>query len=203
LKSIKFAKGNHDSSVLRRERDRGFVGVVVCLSAEIAAGGSTQSSSSSIGEWVSATGATVATEPIGNTAGNINDEALVRPDRGAGGCGGNVVNASSSSSTSASSPASVSHSSSSSSLMLMKLCWRGFRAMRPETREIPSRHARALLRSALRRREVRTEVVFDEKEMKECCKVRGDVGRETDEIGEIDGDRGDAKDGANENGGAE
>jgi len=75
--------------------------------------------------------------------------------------------------------------------------------MRPETREIPSRHARALLRSALRRREVRTEVVFDEKEMKECCKVRGDVGRETDEIGEIDGDRGDAKDGANENGGAE
>ena len=162
--SLKSRKLNQDSNVLRRERDReGFDGLV-CLSTEIAAGGSTQSSSSSIGERDSAT---VATFPIGSEAGNTLDEALVRVDRAGGGGGGSDVKISLSSSTSASSPASVSAFSSSSSLILMKFCWREFLGMRPGRRESPSRHARALERSALRLREVRTEVVFDEKDMKE------------------------------------
>lgn len=167
LKSMKFARGgNHDSNVLRRERARGFDGIV-CLSAEIAAGGSTQSSSSSIGECISVT---VTTFPIVSESGNTNDDTLLRADRGAGGCGGSDVNASPSSSTSASAPvASVSASSSSSSLMLMKFCWREFRGMRPGTQESPSRHARALERSALRLRDERTEVVLDEKDMNERC----------------------------------
>jgi hypothetical protein len=87
---------------------------------------------------------------------------------------------------------SIAPSSSSSSLMLMKFCWRDFRGMRPGTRESPSRHARALERSALRLRAVRTEVVFDEKEMNDvCCRARREVGRETGERGERDGDGGD------------
>jgi hypothetical protein len=167
LKSMKFARGgNQDSNVLRRERARGFEGLV-CLSAEIAAGGSTQSSSSSIGERKSVT---VTMFPIVSESGSTNDDTLVRVDRGAGGCDGSDVNASPSSSTSASAPlGSVSASSSSSSLMLMKFCWREFRGMRPGTRDIPSRHARALERSALRLRDERTEVVCDEKDMNECC----------------------------------
>ena len=149
LRSMKFARGNQDSNVPRRERVRGFNGLEDCVRAEIAAGGSTQSSSSSTGERDPLT---IATYALGNEAGNTNDDALERPDRSDRG-GGSVVNASPSSSTSASSPASVSStapSSSSSSLMLMKFCWRGFRGIRPGTRECPSRQARALERSALR-----------------------------------------------------
>ena len=166
---MKFARGgNHDSNVLRRDRARGFDGLV-CLSAENAAGGSTQSSSSSIGKRISAA---VVAFPIVSEVGNANDDVLIRADRGADGSGDSDVNASpSSSSTSASAPvASVSApSSSSSSLILMKFCWREFRETLPGMQESPSKHARALERSALRLLDERTEVVFDENDMNECC----------------------------------
>ena len=107
-----------------------------------------------------------------NEVGNTDDKVLIRADRGAGGSGDRGGNESpSSSSTSASAPvASVSaSSSSSSSLILMKFCWREFRETLPGTQERPSRHARALERSALRLLDERTEVVFDENDMNECC----------------------------------
>ncbi|SRR6266404_2296289 len=174
LRSIKFAKGgNQDSSVLRRERVRGFEGQNVCVSAVIAAGGSTQSSSSSTGRGETCDDSlttVVATSPRGNGAGggNTNDDARVRPVCGGGGGGGNTSTASSS--TSASVSSSPSSSSSSSSLMLMKFCWRVLRGMRPGERERPSRHARALERSALRLQAVRIEVEFDVNERNDPCR---------------------------------
>lgn len=175
------ANGNHDSSVLRRDlgfdtdEDEDARFCWTCVWKFEAGGGSTRSSSSSMGRRVLNL---VLRLGLGGGGDSTNDDM----DVVVWGCSG----ASLSSSTSASPPVSSSRFSSSSSLMLMKFRWRALLGTRPGARERPSRHASALERSTLRLRTVREEVTVltGEKDMKDSCRARRKLGDESGDTGD-------------------
>ena len=189
LRSIKFAKGNHDSSVPRRDfgfdtdtdEDEDFRFCCTCVWKFEAGGGRTRSSSSSMGRRALSL---VRGLELGGGGDNTNDDMDVV---GWGRSGASP----SSSSTSASPPvsSSLAFSSSSSSLMLMKFRWRTLLETRPRVWERPSRHASALERSTLRLRTVREVVTVPagERDMKDSCRVRRKLGDESGDTGDAVG----------------